>query len=222
MEDAADAEFFGGSCDGVIDLAHSHELEHLHPVAQVMKHEDEVVVMLESLALHFRDDFKVLCGLFILEEFADFVVHEAGQFEVKAGVAFLDRFEQTLQFALIEFGEFRESVVGEQVSEFLRLSGVVLLIHRHRLAANQESRLQSTMTSHDLATAFGERDGIAPALLLNDGSQKLDLVGAMPVWVGRVRLERVGIGQSSVGAVDGNAHAQRILSTRLTMEVGYA
>ena len=62
------------------------------------------------------------------------------------------------------------------------------------------------MTAHDLATAFGERDGIAPALLLNDGSQKLDLVGAVPVWVGRVRLERVGIGQTSVGAVNGNAH----------------
>jgi hypothetical protein len=28
----------------------------------------------------------------------------------------------------------------------------------------------------------------------------------MPVWVGRVRLERVGIGQASVGAVNGDAH----------------
>jgi hypothetical protein len=28
----------------------------------------------------------------------------------------------------------------------------------------------------------------------------------VPVWVGRVRLERVGIGQSSVGAVNGDAH----------------
>jgi hypothetical protein len=62
------------------------------------------------------------------------------------------------------------------------------------------------MTAHDLATAFGERDGIAPALLLNDGRQQLDLVGAVTVGIGRVRLERVGIGQTSVGAVDGDAH----------------
>ena len=49
MEDAADAELFGGSCDGVIHLAHAHELKHLHPVAQVMEHEDEVIVVLEGL-----------------------------------------------------------------------------------------------------------------------------------------------------------------------------
>ena len=62
------------------------------------------------------------------------------------------------------------------------------------------------MASDDLAAAIGKGDGVAPALLLNDGGQQLDLVGAMPVWVGRVRLERVGIGQTSVGAVNGDAH----------------
>ena len=62
------------------------------------------------------------------------------------------------------------------------------------------------MASDDLAAAIGKGDGVAPALFLNDGGQQLDLVGAMPVWVGRIRLERVGIGQSSVGAVNGDAH----------------
>ena len=187
-----------------------------------MEHEDQVVVVLEGLALHFGNDFEVVGSLVFVEQLADLVVHEAGQFEVKGRVALLDRFEQALQFAFVEFGEFRETVVGEQVGEFLRLGGIVLLIDWHHLAADQQRRLQSTVASYDLAAALGERDGIAPALLLNDGSQQLNLVGAVTVGIGRIRLERVGIGQTSVGAVDGNAHTQRILSTRLTMEVGYA
>ncbi len=222
MEDAADAEFFGGSCDRVVDFAHTHELEHLHPIAQVMEHEDKVIVVLKGLALHLGNDFEVLCRLFILEEFADFIVHEAGEFEVKAGVTLLDRFEQAFQLALVEFGKFRESVISKQVGEFLRLGGVVLLIDGHRLTSDQQCCLKPTVAAHNLAAALGERDGIAPALLLNDGSQQLDLVGAVPVGVGRIRLERVGIGQTSVGAVNGDAHTRREVSTSLTMEVGYA
>ena len=62
------------------------------------------------------------------------------------------------------------------------------------------------MAAHNLTAALGKGDGIAPALLLNDGSQKLDLVGAVAIGVGRIRLERIGIGQPGVGAVDGDAH----------------
>jgi len=47
-------------------------------------------------------------------------------------------------------------------------------------------------------------------------------VGAMPVRIRRIRLEGVRIGESRVGAVDGNAHAGELLSTRLTIPAGYA
>ena len=218
MEDAANAEFFGGSCDGVIDLAHAHELEHLHPVAQVMEHEDEVIVVLEGLALHLGNDFEVVGSLVLVEQLADLIIHEAGEFEIKTGVTLLDRLEQAFQLALVEFGEFRESVVSEQVSEFFRLGGVVLLIHGHRLAANQEGGFQSTVATNDLAAAVGDGDRIAPALLLNDGGQQLDLMGAVTVGIGRVRLKRVRIGQPSMGAVNGDAHPRRNVSPSLTIE----
>jgi hypothetical protein len=50
MEDAADAEFFGGSCDRVIHLTHAHELKHLHPVAQVMEHQHALFSLLTTYA----------------------------------------------------------------------------------------------------------------------------------------------------------------------------
>jgi hypothetical protein len=56
MEDAADAEFLGGSCDGVVHLAHVHELQRLHPVAQIVEHQHAFLssstLYLTSEALH--------------------------------------------------------------------------------------------------------------------------------------------------------------------------
>ena len=72
MEDTADADFLGGSCDRVIHLTHAHELKRLHPVAQIVEHEHEVVVMLESLAFHARNGFDLVGGIAVLEELADF------------------------------------------------------------------------------------------------------------------------------------------------------
>ncbi len=59
----------------------------------------------------------------------------------------------------------------------------------------------------DQAGAFRRGDGIASSLILNDGDEELDLVGAMAVRVDRVWLESGRIGETGVGAVDGNAHA---------------
>ena len=77
MEDTADADFFGCSCDRVIHFTHAHELERLHPVAQIVEHEDEVIVSLESLAFHARDDFQIVRWIFVFENLPYLVLHEA-------------------------------------------------------------------------------------------------------------------------------------------------
>lgn len=69
------------------------------------------------------------------------------------------------------------------------------------------------MSAHDHAAAFGEGDRVPPALLLNDGGQQGDLMRAVPVWVRWIGLQRVGINQPRVGAVNGNAHAPAGVST---------
>ena len=43
MEYAAYADFFGSACDRIVNFLHSHELQHLHPVAQVVKHSKTVL-----------------------------------------------------------------------------------------------------------------------------------------------------------------------------------
>jgi len=77
MEDAADADFLCGSCDRVIHFPHAHQLERLHPIAQVVEHEDEVVVMLERLAFHAGDRFQILRIFLILKQLANLVLHES-------------------------------------------------------------------------------------------------------------------------------------------------
>jgi len=76
MEDAAEADFLGGSGDREIHFTRTHELEHQHPVAQIVEHEDQIVVVLERLAFHARDRFEIFGSVLIVEELADLVVHE--------------------------------------------------------------------------------------------------------------------------------------------------
>jgi len=73
--------------------------------------------------------------------------------------------------------------------------------------------MQPAMPANDQAGAIRRGDGIAPVLLLNDGGQELDLVGAVLVRVDRVWLESGRGGETGVGAVDGNAHAREGGST---------
>jgi len=87
MEHAADADLLRPARDRVVNLPPSHELERLHPVTQVVEHEDEVVVVLEGLALHARDRFEVLGRVIVvLHQLADLVLHETGQLDVEVGV----------------------------------------------------------------------------------------------------------------------------------------
>ena len=87
MEHAADADLLRLARDRVVNLPHPHELERLHPVPQIVEHEDEVVVVLEGLALHARDGFEIVGRIsVVLHELADLVLHEAGQFEVEVGI----------------------------------------------------------------------------------------------------------------------------------------
>jgi hypothetical protein len=44
----------------------------------------------------------------------------------------------------------------------------------------------------------------------------------VPVWVRWIGLQRIGINQPRVGAVNGNTHAPREVSTALTSDAGYA
>ena len=208
MDDAAEADFFGSAGDGVVNLADPHQLECLHPVAQVVEHEDEVVVVFEGLAFHAWNRFKFILrvGGFI-HELADLIVHESGELEVEVRIRFANRFENPAQFVIIELGQFREAVVGQKIGKLLRLTCVVLLVHWDCFATNQKRGLQAAMPANDQPGALGYGDGIAPTLLLDDRREKLDLVGAVAVWVNRVGFQRVGIQEAGVGAMHGNAHA---------------
>lgn len=76
MEDAAEADFLGFAGDREIHFADAEELEREHPVAEVVKKEGEVVVVLERLNLHARNGFHVVLRLRIVET-GDLVLHEA-------------------------------------------------------------------------------------------------------------------------------------------------
>ena len=217
MEHAANADFLGGSGDAVIDLAHTHELERLHPVAQIVKHEHEVVVMLEGLAFHARNGFQFIGRILVLEQLANLVLHEPGEFEIEGRIAVLDGLQEALQFVFIKLREFRQAVVRQQIREFLGFTVVILLINRNDLTANQESGLKPTMAANDESAAFANRDRVAPALLLDDRRQQLDLMGAVLIRVARIGLQRVRVHQLGVRAVNGDAHAAGGVSTRLTL-----
>ena len=61
------------------------------------------------------------------------------------------------------------------------------------------------MAADDQSAAFAHRDRRPPSLFLDDCSKELDLVGAVPVWVDRVRFEFPGINELVMGAVDGHS-----------------
>ncbi len=170
--------------------------------------------MLERLNLHARHRLHVILRLLIVET-GNFVLHEAGQFHVEARIALADAFNHTLQVILIQLREFREAVIGEKVGEFLRLARVVLIIHRHLLSTHEQRGLKATVPADDQPTALAHGDRPAPALFLNDGGQKLNLMRAVPVRIHRVRLERSRIDEGIVGAVD--LHAARRVSKHASL-----
>ena len=124
--------------------------------------------MLESLAFHARDRFDVVRRIVVLEELADLVLHEAGQFEIEGGIGLLDLFDEFSQIVLVKFGQLRETVVGEEVGEFLGFRAVGLLVHRHGFATDEEGGLKTTVTTHNESAPLRDSDGIAPALVLDD------------------------------------------------------
>ena len=174
-----------------------------------MKEECEVVVVLERLNLHARHRLHVVLRLIIVET-RDLVLHEACEFHVERWVARADGFDDALQIVLIKLRQFREAIVGKQVGEFLGLARVVLIIHRHFVGTHEQCGLETPMTTDNQPTAFADGDRPAPTLLLNDGSEKLDLMRAVPVRIDRIRLERRRIDEGVVCAVD--LHAPPALS----------
>ncbi len=157
--------------------------------------------MLECLNLHARHRLHVVLRLLIVEA-RNLVLHEAGQFHVEGRVARADALDDAFQIVLIQFREFREAVVGEQVRKFLGLACVVLIIDGHLLRAHEQRGLETTVPADNQPTAFADGDRPAPALLLNDGSKELNLMRTVPVRIHRIRLERRRIDESIVGAVD--------------------
>src|SRR5690606_31023479 len=87
------------------------------------------------------------------------------------------------------------------------------LVHWHGFAAEKQGGFEATVPAHDESASFGNRDRIAPALVLDDRGEQLDLVRAVPVRIDRIGLQRVRIKQRGMGAVGGNAHPARRLST---------
>ena len=71
------------------------------------------------------------------------------------------------------------------------------------------------MTSHDQAAAFAHRDRPRQALLLNDRGKKLNLMRAVPVRIGRVRLEHRRIDEGVVRAMDLHARREFVKARRL-------
>jgi hypothetical protein len=175
-------------------------------------------VVLERLAFHLRNGFDFILGIVrFVHQLADFVFHEAGQLDVEIRVSVGDGLEHPAQIILVEFGEFRESVVGQQVSEFLSVGGVVLFIHGDRVTADQKRGFQPSVAAHDQARALRHGNRVAPALLLDDRRQQLELVGAVAVRIDRIRLEGVRIDEAGVGAMHGDAHAPAMPSTSLRL-----
>ena len=170
--------------------------------------------MLERLNLHAWHRLHVVLGLLIVEP-RDFVLHEAREFHVERRVALADALDHALEVVLIEFRQFREAVVSEQVREFLRLARVILVVHGHLVCAHEQRRFETTVSTHDQAAALAHRDRPAPALLLNDGGKKLNLMRAVPVWIDRVRLELGRIDEGVMRAVD--FHDARRLSKRAAL-----
>ena len=165
--------------------------------------------MLERLNLHARNGFHVVLRHLVVET-RDLVLHKAGQFHVEGRVALSDAFDDALQIVLIQFREFREAIVGEQVGEFLRLTPIILKIDGDFLRPHEQCGLETAVAAHDQPAAFAHRDRPAPPLVLNDRRKKLDLMRAVPVRIGRIRLERRRIDEGIVGAVD--LHDDRCVS----------
>ena len=63
------------------------------PVAEIVEHEDEVIVMLECLTLHSRYSLHVVFRLFVIK-LVDLILHEAGEFDVERRITLADVFEQ--------------------------------------------------------------------------------------------------------------------------------
>ncbi len=57
IDDSSYSDFLGFAADAEIDLHDLEQLQHAQPVADVLEHEHEVVVVLECLKLHLRDGF---------------------------------------------------------------------------------------------------------------------------------------------------------------------
>src|SRR5688500_16743888 len=77
MEHTAEVDRVGVASNREINFANTEELQDEHPVAEIVKHEDQVVVMLERLNLHPGNSLHVLLWLVRVEP-CNLVFHEPG------------------------------------------------------------------------------------------------------------------------------------------------
>src|SRR2546426_7619115 len=85
IDDSSYSDLLGFAADAEIDLRDLEQLQHAQPVADVLEHEHQVVVVLECLKLHLRDRFEL--GDFFLDcgEPGNLVFGESGQADIVAG-----------------------------------------------------------------------------------------------------------------------------------------
>ena len=133
IDDSSYSGLLGFAADAEFDLDDLEQLQHAQPVADVLEHEHEIVVMLARLKLHLWDGFQL--GNFFLDggELGNFVLGESGQADIMTGgLNFLQHADQAV---LVDLGQFRKVVVREHIGKLGLFACVILKVHRDLLAA---------------------------------------------------------------------------------------
>ena len=136
VDHAADADLRGPSGDRVIHLPDLQKLEHPEPVPDVPEHEAQVVVVLERLKLHARNVFERVGFDLAFEQACHLGLGEPGELHVVAGA--LQVTEHFRQGVLVEFRQFAQAVVGDEVGQFLRVARVLLPVDGHLVEAQEQ------------------------------------------------------------------------------------
>jgi len=121
------------------------QLQHAQPVADVLEHEHEVVVVLELLKFYLGDAFEL--GDFLLHsgEAGNFFLGESGQADIVAGgLKFRPHANEAV---LVDLGQLGKMIVREHVGKLGLLPRVILEVHRDLLAAEQQRRFEPPLAS---------------------------------------------------------------------------
>ena len=115
-----------------------------------MKHEHEVVVVLERLNLHAWHRLHVILRLLIVEA-RNLVLHEAGEFHVEARIALADAFDHALQIILIQLRALRVRVSAHSHTRSTRQPA----LRRVRVTSRSRCAFRASFASHHAARVAG-------------------------------------------------------------------